>query len=177
LRLIYCGAAAVRSRTRGNRASRGGRHGAVGESRRSCASRAAVCPHRGRPKVRFGFGAPHQGGRAVVARRDRGPGGAGVDRYRRFSPDRRTHPHNGRVDRPHRARQSSPIRHVRDLLRTIPGISTTVADVMTAETEADMTVFPSPEHLASWAEPHRAPVSPSAVALVLLKRAPSLVQA
>jgi hypothetical protein len=48
---------------------------------------------------------------------------------------------------------------------------------MTAETEADMTVFPSPEHLASWAEPHRAPVSPSAVALVLLKRAPSLVQA
>lgn len=45
----------------------------------------------------------------------------------------------------------TPFRHVRDLLRTIPGISDGVADVLIAETGADMTRFPSAAHLASWA--------------------------
>jgi transposase len=39
----------------------------------------------------------------------------------------------------------------RDALVTIPGISQTVADVIIAETGADMTVFPTAGHLASWA--------------------------
>ena len=45
----------------------------------------------------------------------------------------------------------APFRHARDLLTTIPGVSTAVADVIIAETGADMTRFPSPGHLASWA--------------------------
>jgi transposase len=45
----------------------------------------------------------------------------------------------------------APFRHVRDLLITIPGISTGVADVVIAETGADMTRFPTAAHLASWA--------------------------
>jgi transposase len=44
-----------------------------------------------------------------------------------------------------------PCRGVRDLIVTVPGISTGVADVIIAETGADMTRFPSPGHLASWA--------------------------
>ena len=44
-----------------------------------------------------------------------------------------------------------PFRRVRDLIDTIPGISTTIADVIIAETGADMTRFPTPGHLASWA--------------------------
>jgi len=44
-----------------------------------------------------------------------------------------------------------PFQAVRDLLVTIPGVSTTVADVIIAETGADMTRFPTPAHLASWA--------------------------
>jgi transposase len=44
-----------------------------------------------------------------------------------------------------------PFRPVRDLLVTVPGISTGVADVIIAETGADMTRFSTPEHLASWA--------------------------
>jgi transposase len=44
-----------------------------------------------------------------------------------------------------------PFRHVRDLLVTIPGISTLVADVIIAETGGDMTRFPTAGHLASWA--------------------------
>ena len=44
-----------------------------------------------------------------------------------------------------------PFRGFRDLICSIPGISTTVADVVIAETGADLTVFPSPQHLASWA--------------------------
>lgn len=39
----------------------------------------------------------------------------------------------------------------RDLLGTIPGVSTLVADVIIAETGADMSRFPSAGHLASWA--------------------------
>lgn len=46
---------------------------------------------------------------------------------------------------------SAPFRHTRDLICTVPGISTLVADVVIAETGADMSVFPSAAHLASWA--------------------------
>jgi transposase len=44
-----------------------------------------------------------------------------------------------------------PFRGARDLIVTIPGISTAVADVIIAETGADMDRFPSAGHLASWA--------------------------
>lgn len=44
-----------------------------------------------------------------------------------------------------------PFRGFRDLICSIPGISTTVADVVTAETGADMDRFPTAGHLASWA--------------------------
>ncbi len=44
-----------------------------------------------------------------------------------------------------------PFRAFRDLICTIPGISTRVADVVIAETGADMTRFPTAGHLASWA--------------------------
>jgi transposase len=43
-----------------------------------------------------------------------------------------------------------PFRGFRDLICSIPGISTLVADVITAETGADMSRFPTPGHLASW---------------------------
>ena len=45
----------------------------------------------------------------------------------------------------------APLRAARDLLCSIPGISTTVAEVFLAETGADMSVFPTAGHLASWA--------------------------
>src|ERR1039458_1969881 len=44
-----------------------------------------------------------------------------------------------------------PFRGARDLISTIPGISTRVADVVIAETGADMSRFPTAGHLASWA--------------------------
>jgi transposase len=44
-----------------------------------------------------------------------------------------------------------PFRGARDLMTSIPGISTTVADVIVAETGADMSRFPTAWHLASWA--------------------------
>lgn len=44
-----------------------------------------------------------------------------------------------------------PFRGVRELLVSMPGISTGVADVVIAETGADMTRFPTAGHLASWA--------------------------
>ena len=44
-----------------------------------------------------------------------------------------------------------PFRAFRELITTIPGISTCVADVIIAETGADMTRFPTAGHLASWA--------------------------
>jgi transposase len=44
-----------------------------------------------------------------------------------------------------------PFRGARDLIVTIPGISTLVADVIVAETGADMSRFPTAGHLASWA--------------------------
>jgi len=44
-----------------------------------------------------------------------------------------------------------PFRGARDLIVAIPGISTLVADVIIAETGADMSRFPTAAHLASWA--------------------------
>lgn len=44
-----------------------------------------------------------------------------------------------------------PFRDARDLLTTIPGVSRVVADVIIAETGGDMSIFPSPGHLAAWA--------------------------
>jgi transposase len=44
-----------------------------------------------------------------------------------------------------------PFRGFRDLICTIPGISILTADVIVAETGADMNVFPTAAHLASWA--------------------------
>jgi transposase len=44
-----------------------------------------------------------------------------------------------------------PFRAARDLIETIPGISTRAADVIVAETGADMSRFPTAAHLASWA--------------------------
>jgi transposase len=45
----------------------------------------------------------------------------------------------------------APFRCVRELLMSIPGWSQIVANVFIAETGADMSVFPSAQHLASWA--------------------------
>lgn len=45
----------------------------------------------------------------------------------------------------------APFRLAREILISIPGFSTTVAEIFIAETGADMTVFPSAGHLASWA--------------------------
>ncbi|GAA1817288.1 IS110 family transposase [Agromyces neolithicus] len=47
--------------------------------------------------------------------------------------------------------QIAPFRSAREALITIPGVSITVADVIIAETGADMTVFETPGRLASWA--------------------------
>lgn len=44
----------------------------------------------------------------------------------------------------------APFQGARELLATIPGVSGLVADVIIAETGADMTVFATPGHLASW---------------------------
>jgi len=44
-----------------------------------------------------------------------------------------------------------PFQGFRDLITTIPGIGPLVADVIIAETGADMTRFPTAGHLASWA--------------------------
>jgi len=44
-----------------------------------------------------------------------------------------------------------PFRRFRDLIVSIPGISTGVADVIVAETGTEMTRFPTAAHLASWA--------------------------
>ncbi len=45
----------------------------------------------------------------------------------------------------------APFQAARELLMSIPGWSRIVADVFIAETGADMNVFPTPAHLASWA--------------------------
>jgi len=44
----------------------------------------------------------------------------------------------------------SAYQRAHDLLVTIPGVSGVVADVIVAETGADMSVFPDAKHLASW---------------------------
>lgn len=44
-----------------------------------------------------------------------------------------------------------PFRAAREALITIPGVSVLVADVIIAETGADMNIFPTSAHLASWA--------------------------
>jgi transposase len=44
-----------------------------------------------------------------------------------------------------------PFRAFRDLICSVPGISTTLADIITAETGADMSRFPTAAQLASWA--------------------------
>ena len=44
-----------------------------------------------------------------------------------------------------------PFRGFRDLICTIPGIGGYTADIVVAETGADMTRFPTAQHLASWA--------------------------
>jgi transposase len=44
-----------------------------------------------------------------------------------------------------------PFRWFTDLIRTIPGVGERTAQVITAETGADMSVFASAAHLASWA--------------------------
>jgi transposase len=44
-----------------------------------------------------------------------------------------------------------PFRGFRDLIATMPGIGPIIADVIVAETGADMTRFPTAAHLASWA--------------------------
>lgn len=44
-----------------------------------------------------------------------------------------------------------PFHTFRELICTIPGVSTLVADIVTAETGADMSRFPDADHLASWA--------------------------
>jgi len=45
----------------------------------------------------------------------------------------------------------APFRRARELLGTVPGISTTLAEIIIAETGVDMSRFPSAAHLASWA--------------------------
>jgi transposase len=45
----------------------------------------------------------------------------------------------------------APFRAIRELLVSIPGWSQIIANVFIAETGADMSVFPTAEHLASWA--------------------------
>lgn len=44
-----------------------------------------------------------------------------------------------------------PLHHARQQLSTIPGVSHRIAEVIIAETGGDMSRFPSPEQLASWA--------------------------
>lgn len=49
------------------------------------------------------------------------------------------------------AAECAPWAHQIELLQTIPGVGERVAQVMVAETGADMTRFPSAAHLAAWA--------------------------
>ena len=44
-----------------------------------------------------------------------------------------------------------PFRGFHNLICSIPGISTLIADVIVAETGANMTRFPTAKHLAFWA--------------------------
>lgn len=53
-----------------------------------------------------------------------------------------------------------PFQGFRDLITTIPGIATLTADVIIAETGADMTRFPTADHLACGPARPRAATSP-----------------
>ena len=64
---------------------------------------------------------------------------------------------NQRIDR-----AMAPFRSFCDLICSIPGARQHTAEVIVAETGGDMTVFPSPKHLASWAGSARAATSPPA---------------
>ena len=57
---------------------------------------------------------------------------------------------SGRAGCGHR-RGVPALAHELDLLQTIPGVGETVAQVIVAETGADMSRFPTPAHLAAWA--------------------------
>ena len=48
--------------------------------------------------------------------------------------------------------QIRPFARQRDLLMTIPGVKQRTAEVMIAEIGVDMSMFPTPKHLASWAK-------------------------
>jgi len=45
----------------------------------------------------------------------------------------------------------APFAAQRDLLTTIPGVKQRTAEVLIAEIDVDMSAFPTPKHLASWA--------------------------
>jgi Transposase IS116/IS110/IS902 family len=47
--------------------------------------------------------------------------------------------------------QIAPFQHTRKRLTTIPGVSDRLAENLIAETGADMSRFPTPQQLASWA--------------------------
>jgi transposase len=47
--------------------------------------------------------------------------------------------------------QTAPVARQRELLMTIPGVKQRTAEVLIAEIGVDMSVFPTPKHLASWA--------------------------
>ena len=47
--------------------------------------------------------------------------------------------------------QIAPFARQRDLLMTIPGVKQRSAEVLIAEIGVDMSAFPTPKHLASWA--------------------------
>jgi transposase len=53
-----------------------------------------------------------------------------------------------------------PFRCFCDLIGTIPGIGERCAEVIVAETGADMSIFPTAAHLASWADAARAAMNP-----------------
>ena len=55
-----------------------------------------------------------------------------------------------------------PFRSFSDLIRTIPGIGPRCAEVIVAETGADMTVFPTAAHWRRGPGPARAATSPPA---------------
>ena len=48
--------------------------------------------------------------------------------------------------------QIAPFAKQRDLLMTIPGVKQRAAEVLISEIGVDMSVFPTPKHLASWAK-------------------------
>ncbi len=47
--------------------------------------------------------------------------------------------------------QIAPFARQRDLLMTLPGVKQRTAEVLIAEIGVDMSAFPTPKHLASWA--------------------------